>query len=241
MLFGSLRRKNKINITGSAFQNALHKVGSDGSLSSRTVDSWCSKSQSELDDIRSVADSNGSNNRRVTFDESKNKKYAHYSEHEYDGKVAWYGDEDYARFKREMKEAVESSLREQEQETNEAQKTFYLYLQGLYSSAQQAKKVTLNADKVLTERQEQYLSSLYLQGDRVDMIGLETHMLKSVQKDTKSIRKRVNASLVHVKDDFKKGWFREEDFPEECRFACIKQTMPSVLFAQLLAKARSFG
>lgn len=242
MLFGSFRRKNNISKTGGALLKPLHKVESDGSLSSRestfTNDSLCTKSQRDLDDIVSEFDSGGSNVRRVTFNESKNKNYTHDPEYEYDGEVSWYDDGDYARFKLEAREAVQRALEEQENDT--ALDSFYSSLRDLYSSAQQAKKITPNADKILTAHQKQDLLLLYGEGNRIDMIGLEIHALKPVQKDTKSIRRRVYASLIQVRDDYKKGWFPEEDFPEECRFACIKQTMTSVLFAQLLAKSQSY-
>mmetsp|Transcript_31979 Transcript_31979/g.66740 ORF Transcript_31979/g.66740 Transcript_31979/m.66740 type:complete len:254 (-) Transcript_31979:95-856(-) len=247
MVFGSFRRKNKGNNASVIIVNPIHKVSSSDSLSSQVSVNVSKPQQEMLDDATSVASNSTRSSvvrRSVTFDEGKNERFYNELSQESYGEITWYGADDYARFKQEMKDAVQKAQEEQEG-SQESKKAFYKFVRGLNTSSKEFKGMVRNCEKLLSPRQVAYLKQLYVDStidvsaiDRFDLIGLEYQVVNRLQKETKQLRKTIQDAVREVQGECQKGWFKKEELDEECRFACLKRTLGPAMFAQMLAKAQ---
>lgn len=225
MKFIKLRKTKK---STTATTKSLKRITSSESLAS-TVSVDSSRSQQDVSECE--------RGRSVTFRHwSANEFYEDNRCDEFSRSLTWYGEDDYARFKKDTKEVVDKAVQEREG-NEEAKKAFYKFVYGLHCSTKDAKKLVHNGEKLLSARQLHYLPQLYVSGDesRLDLIGLESQVINDLHKETKSRRKQLRAALQKAQSE---RWISKDELMEECRFASLRLSLSSAMFAQLLAKAQ---
>eukprot|EP00527_Entomoneis_sp_CCMP2396_P003635 CAMPEP_0198154672 /NCGR_PEP_ID=MMETSP1443-20131203/68727_1 /TAXON_ID=186043 /ORGANISM="Entomoneis sp., Strain CCMP2396" /LENGTH=292 /DNA_ID=CAMNT_0043821369 /DNA_START=76 /DNA_END=954 /DNA_ORIENTATION=- len=143
----------------------------------------------------------------IWFEEDDNEYYDNEEVHAEDCAELWYTRDDYANFRANMREQIRVALEEQQRTiTDEGKTSFFQVLKTLFIATSNVDYILTNVSEALTEAQEKQISHLYNCDEcRIDLIGLEHHVVDAIKKDKRIHREAIQDVVYEIQLEHNKG------------------------------------
>lgn len=217
-----IQKKDSISTGGSTRRQPFDGHGSITSFSSTFAASPSPRKKGGML-LRTKGELRGPqvSDRRVSFNEARNRYFLDTSKTQEDIANSWYNGEEYSRFETKTRKLVTTMI------AGKAKKAYSKAMEIVYGIATSEKSMSLS----------QQIEAVMAIGNNLECLGLEYHAVSVMTKDARARRGFLHDVVADFQQDLGCGW----DVSEDMKSSCETISRAPVLFAHLLAKAQQFA